>query len=352
MSVGSFWPGSGRHPVPTTSSRVGRFVAAFVLVLIAAITTPVDAQNFRGEVVATQIISGPAETRTELGAGQVLLLGFTEEYPFPDGVEINIVPEAGRTLPAGSFSLAVFEGVDRSVQDQEGFTTIAGRPLGTIPLRGSTSVLIPLVRESRASDRSTASRHPETLPPADRGRGYIAAQIVPSMKGMNPAIENTVFSLRVVPRLSGEGGIRISLHGEPEIVEQALDQLALTLNNVAIEPGSINTVSPGIYRLTAIAGDYLEHTENIGVEAGRTVNRTLPVREPRALIRVRVPSVAEVFLDGVRLSGDARSTVERAPGHYMVLIRVGDFSISRRIHLKANQEYEIGLDLDILFKQD
>jgi len=282
----------------------------FALMQMVVFLPSTDAQSFRGEVVATRIVSDAAEAQFELEAGQVLLLGFTENYPYVDGVEIDVTPENGRPLPAGSFSLAVFEGIDRSVEHEEGFTTIAGRSLGTIPLQGSTSVTVPLTPGLQAANRTAQPRTSDSFLSADPGKGYIAAQIVPSMKGMNPAFEDTLFTVRITPRLSGKGGIRVSIHGEPGIVEQALNELELSLNGSVIQADRINTITPGIYRLTANAGQYLEHAENIGVEAGRTVTRTLLAQEPRASIRVRVPSVAEVFIDGVRIPGDTRSTVD------------------------------------------
>nr|MDA3949973.1 hypothetical protein [Spirochaeta sp.] len=93
----------------------------------------------------------------------------------------------------------------------------------------------------------------------------------------------------------------------------------------------------------------LSHTANVGINRARIEEVVLTAEIPRAAIRINVPSVADVFWNGERVT-DRSLSVE--PGIHTVLIRLGDFSLSQQLELEPNGEYEVGMDLDILLKQN
>jgi len=170
------------------------------------------------------------------------------------------------------------------------------------------------------------------------------------MKGMDSTALSAAYSVRISPRLRPIGALRVTLAGEAELLTRTREELQLSLNGEEIAVDAVVERAPGIYRLEAQAGDFLETASNVGIEQGHIREITLEPREPLAMIRVSVPTVAEVYWNGTRLADQSPFTA--APGEYSIMIRLGDFTVSRRIELEAHEDYELAIDLDILLKRN
>lgn len=313
------------------------------LVLLAVLIAPsVAAENFRGETLAPVTISGPDEIRYQLEAGQVILVLPDREYPFVAGVEIVVEPLGSI---GQDYALSVFGSVDPP--SEEGLNNLAGVELRSTVLTatGRTILAVPY---AGASDLSTSPGAIIT-PPTDPATGAIAIQLVPIMKGMSSGSLIRGISVRLRPILRPLGGIRVRLDGIPEVVARASDMITLEIDGRSIAPDELTELPPGIYRLRAFAGDLIDYTGNVGIELGRIEEIALLVQEPQALVHFAVPTVAEIFFDGQRIGG---SSITVPPGTYTVLIRLGDFSVSRQVALDGDGTYRIGLDLDILVNRD
>ncbi|TVR74286.1 MAG: hypothetical protein EA427_01200 [Spirochaetaceae bacterium] len=323
-----------------------------VLLLLSGLSwnTPLNAQSFRGEPTVLLEITEATPIRSELEAGQVLMLAIPDSYPFVEALTIQLISPEEELLVPGAFSLSAYSAIDPALAETSGYVTFAGRLLGTVPVESAQTYTIPVLSPSRSDDitesASTAFRE------ADPRIGAIALQIAPAMKGVGAHLEEIAFLIEIRPVTSRKGGVRVELTGEEGVLERAREVLHITLEGEPLQEGEILFRTPGIYRLEVNAGDYLQHTENVGIDAARTTTALLEAREPRAFLAIHVPSVAEVFLGGERISASPRSTLEHPPGSYILLIRMGDFVISRRVRFEANRKYQIGLDLDIMIKED
>jgi hypothetical protein len=142
----------------------------------------------------------------------------------------------------------------------------------------------------------------------------------------------------------------VSLSGEPDVVERAAGILTISLDGDPVSPDELMEVDPGIYRLEAQAGDFLAYTSNVGIERGRVRTVVLEATEPQATVRLSVPSVADVYWNGNLVV--SRRDMSVSPGIHSLIVRLGDFSVSRKVELAANERYVIGIDLDILLNQD
>ncbi|MCG8481170.1 MAG: hypothetical protein MI724_18895, partial [Spirochaetales bacterium] len=281
----------------------------------------------------------------EIGAGQVVLFGFERDIRFLDGIEITVTPRRPFSS-VGAFSLTVYGSVDRP--DTDGIANLVGRALATAVLAGADTqtIAVPLgaahgVGPERGRILATA---------ADPRTGAVALHLVPAMKGMTVGAVEQVYEVEVHPILRPVGAIVVELVGDAELVSRARGLLDLTLDGESIVEGEIVERPPGIYRLDAMAGEIVRHVVNVGIEVGRIQRVTVEATEPRASIHFVVPSVAEVYWNGALLSEHRDLSV--SPGVYALLVRLGDFSVSRQVTVEANREYEIEVGLDILVKED
>lgn len=327
-------------------SRRYASLSATLLLILVLVTPDATSQSFRGEVSRRVDLVANGSVELEMGAGQIVLLAPTEESRrFVNGVDI-VVSSISPALPSGAFTVAVFGGVD--VPAGDGYVNLAGTSLGTIPPSTGNRyrIHVPFSAGSRVSSEAGLT----VTSPADLNTGPVAIQLVPIMKGMNEDALAATFRVEISPRLRPVGALIVSLSGDPSVVDRASSVLTVNLDGAPIQPDQLVELEPGIYRLEAEAGDFLEYTSNVGIERGRVRTVVLEATEPQATIRVSVPSVADVYWNGNLLV--SRRDVSVSPGTHSLMVRLGDFSVSREVELAANERYVIGIDLDILLNQD
>lgn len=318
-----------------------QLIVPFVFLVLLPFGIP--AENFRGETLEPVEISNPGSLEFRLTAGQVLLVRPGDDYPFLAGLEI-LVDARAQTI-GQDYALSVFGSVDPPAA--AGINNLVGVELASTVLTasGRTTIVIPYRGSSGLAPVPGATVTAQT----DPATGAIAVQLVPIMKGMTTEALDRSVPIRVRPILRQLGGLRVRLDGVSSVVDRALETLRLEIDGRPVAPNTLLELPPGIYRLRATADDLLDYTENIGVEVGRIEDVVLPVEEPQAQVRFVVPSVAEVFFDGERIRG---RSITVSPGIHTVLIRLGDFSVSRQMTLDRDGTYRVGLDLDILVNRD
>ncbi|MFW5694477.1 MAG: hypothetical protein ACOCYB_04870 [Alkalispirochaeta sp.] len=325
----------------TIGRRYGLILWVVALVFIGV--SAADGQSFRGEVSSREAISSDTTVERSITSGEILLFYIEPTARrFVAGLEVTIEPSS-ESIAAGSFSAAVFGAVDPP--DEHGIHNLAGQRLETLPLTDPQRhrLFIPFDSD-HSNNLDTATR------PADPTIGDIALQLVPIMKGMDSTALSAAYSVRVSPRIRPIGAVRVTLTGEADLVERTEDLLQLSLNGEEIALDTVVERAPGIYRLEARAGDFLDTASNVGVEQGNLREIVLEPQEPRARIRVSVPTVAEVYWNGTRLVDQNSFTAP--PGEHAIMIRLGDYTVSRRIQLEADEDYELAVDLDILLKRN
>ncbi|MFO8042837.1 MAG: hypothetical protein R6U25_06530 [Alkalispirochaeta sp.] len=321
--------------------RQGSVMCIVALTVLAAAEVP--GQSFRGEVINREVLSVESVVEQSISSGEVLLFTIPDAaLRFMTGVELTVSTEDTNVAP-GSYSTTIYAAVDPP--QENGVQNLAGQRLATFPLTEPVRqrIFIPFGAADSGDQRGVTRA-------ADPQIGDLAVQLVPIMKGMDSQALSTTYSVTITPRLRQIGAMRIELDGDEDLLRRTRAELTVTLNGEEIDEEAIIERAPGIYRLEAQAGDFLDTTTNIGIEQGRLREVVLEPQEPAATIRVSVPSVAEVYWNGARLVDYDAFTA--APGEHSIMIRLGDFTVSRNIELDAHESYELAIDLDILMKQN
>lgn len=325
-----------------TESHWPRGMTLLLVLLLVSPVALVRGQSFRGEIIAHHPVTHIPGEGTSVHAGQVVLITAADTPHLVEHIELSVTAPGG-TVPTGAFSLVVYSRVDTPGDPSEGFVTIGGAPWRTVPLGGRSAerISVPL--------RNTLTDHnPQHA--VDLAMGGLAFQIVPVLKGMPPDMAGAAFHVAVSPGLSALGALEVRITGAPPVVARAREELTVLLDSTPVRGETPVVRPPGIARLRAAAGPYLDESRNVAVEAGRLAVVELEVREPVSRVRFSLPSVAEVFFDGLRI--DTRRVLVRPPGDHIMLIRLGDFTISRHMTLEPHEEYEVGLDMDVHVKRN
>lgn len=317
--------------------------AIWIAALTVFAAAEIPGQSFRGEVINREVVSVESVIEQTISSGDVLLFTIPEAaLRFMTGVELTVSTNDPDGAP-GSYSTAIYAAVDPP--QENGVQNLAGQRLGTFPLTepAGQRFFVPFGAADSGAERGVTRA-------ADPQIGDFAVQLVPIMKGMDSEALSTAYSVTITPRLRPIGALRIELDGNEDLLRRTRAELSITLNGDEIDEETVIERAPGIYRLEARAGDFLDTTANVGIEQGRLREIVLEPEEPAATIRVSVPSVAEVYWNGARVVD--HDTFTAAPGEHSIMIRLGDFTVSRSIELDAHESYELAIDLDILMKRN
>lgn len=319
-----------------------RRISLIVLVLLAG---TVSAQSFRGDVSERILLEADTARSVTLVAGQVLLVQLDpDDARFISGISIELTTP--RSVTSGVLTAHMYAGVDPPPEN--GMSNLAGMSLGNIAIGPAPrqELLVPISGADPDQPRPGVAR----LSAADPSIGAIAVQIVPGMKSVDEDALRSPVTLTVRPQVRPVGGLLVELQAEASILEQARSIVELSIDGRTITAGQIAELPPGIYRLVAQAGELLNETVNVGIEQAELRRVVLRPREPVARVRLSVPTVADVYWNGSLVQPNG--IMEVAPGEHSIMIRMGDFSVSRQMTLLANDTYEVAIDLDILLNRD
>ena len=110
-------------------------------------------------------------------------------------------------------------------------------------------------------------------------------------------------------------------------------------------------VTPGIHLLEVFSPPTFQYAQNLLVRRGETAEAVVVIESSMPTVRIEAPEDADVFLDGQRYLPTIHRTVELQAGEHVVLVQLGDFSISRQFEVKAGENYTVSLFLDIVVEQ-
>lgn len=315
-----------------------RFSVVWFLTVLTVF--PLSAQSFRGDVVRFVVIHPRSTASVEVFPGQVVVLSFDPGQPYVHGFEVEVVAAEAQD---GSVAVNIVQ--LKEVPTVTGIADLEGPLLLSHPFADGRRQLV--VTPTTAAGEPVRRTGLVVSAPIDRTRGAAAGvQIVPIMKGGRTPLAQR-YTLEIRPLLAAEGGLRVEVSPPDNGVIPA--DLRIQLNGTIIVPDQITSLAPGIHRLSVQGSTIVPVARNVGIEAGILTSLNVQLERPMARVRFSVPSVAEAFLNGERVLG---TTVMVEPGEHVVLIRLGDSTISRRLTLQGQRVYEIGLELDIFLKSD
>lgn len=321
-----------------------------ILLYLFVILGSVSGESFRGNVVGVFDVGPDSDSVLEMRGGDVFSFAVSPQEPYVDGFDLSI--ELSDEFPRidGYFGVQFFVDVARPIQS--GIANIDGRRIITVPVTGARQQFIRVPIRERGSFATRPDMTVLPVTPLTDGFTY-AAQLVPLMKGMPSAAMTATVSVTVRPVRAPVGGLVV--HLVPENTDQDLseqiDAANLLLDGSPVPPEELIELNPGIYHVELYSADFVDVNENVGIEAGTVTAISLLLEPPMAAVRFSIPSTGELFIDGRRVPRGT-ATTELEPGEHTMLIRLGDFSVSRQVYLQPEQEYEIGVELDFFVRTD
>jgi hypothetical protein len=261
---------------------------------------------------------------------------------FLRGFILEVVSPASILQFRQSFLLTLYGNISPDpASDSEVFT---GRKLLSIPFPTAKKTFIDLPLESAEGWKAAGpgSTRPEN-PPGEKDFPLLLV-IDPVMKGIPSSVASAEFEIVITPVLKDLGALELNL-------ETAADsgEVYFLIDGKDIGgPETRHYLKPGVHSLEVKSDTYLPFRQSFGVEQARVTVLDIELQPARSFVQFQAPEGAAVFFDGEELNTASIEKIETEPGEHVVLVRIGDYSVSKRISVQGGKTYKVSLFFDIL----
>ena len=328
-----------------------RLLAALLYTIIGLSLLADDA--IRGPLVADTTIdmsAVPGPLVIETRPGELASIRLAGDTRLLEALQIEIeVPREIARSPHG-FAIHVYRGVTPAPSPTQAAYT--GDLLVSAIIRSprSFSIQLPLVPNHTLSAGADTVVAATVLSATDFP---LVLSVVPIMKGIPDALFRIPVLLRVrgIARPTGSVGITIRpRYGlTTESYSLRVDGIAYR-NPVPGEALLVDELAPGLHTIEIRSAEFQDRRINFEVIPGTNATVAVDLEPLRSSLSVDVPEVASVFLDGKKISNGGEP-FDLPPGSHSILIRLGDYSLSRAFEVLPGGNYTISLALDILVEE-
>ena len=327
--------------------------AAVTLLLLFALAVVAVAETVRGPVVAIVELS-ESESEFSIGLNDIGVLDLAgDQNRFLEGVRLEIrIPGSTSTI-AGSVGLYLYS--DISPKPERGVMTLRGTRVlfEALPKAKRLFVGVPLRKEHGLQETADSYLVERVVRPADFP---IAVALFPIVKGLPARVEDLSFTVRAKPVLRNKGAVSLALIG-PEGSAIRGDTVGKRSFRVHIDGQEVDAtkrefvLDPGLHELSLKSSVYENERVTFGIEKGSVKQVELRLQRPKSVLEIEAPRGTELFLDGQRVElRDGELSV--LPGKHTVLFKLGDYTISKSLEVKAKKHYKISLALNILVNEE
>lgn len=319
------------------------------LALVVALLLPATAfaENVRGPVVDTVVLDPTSGShQVSIGLDELLGVAFGASSRFIKGVELDIsVPP-----PARQYRNLVALYVYKAVAPTPSSTTdlYSGRRAGFVVLPATPKVYVNIPIKANAIQPS-----PETITfdtPIPAKDFPLIVTVLPVAKGLPSSVSNSTFVVKVSPILEDKGLLTLDVteKGNPPSFPYNLtiDDQPVNLNPAGYELAS------GVHHLTITSDHYKEITKTFGIDKGQTTTITISLERLVPTIVFEAPDNAEIFLDGQKLENVPKKPMKVTEGEHTVIIREGNYSLTKKFSVERGKSYKVSLFLDILVQEN
>jgi hypothetical protein len=314
------------------------------LFAVALSTPPAAADSVRGAVVDAITIQARTdfEATVEVTVGDLVVIALGERHAYLDAIRIELV--VGNTLKeyADSFGFTIYSDVQESIATGVQTLTASRQLTQVLPFRNRAHFSIPLSDAGLGLASTTSEVVAPTLS-AERFPLLLAVQQL--NKGVPDAVFANSFFVRVTPDVASRGSVLFDLVAEGGA---PIGAATLLLDDAAIEESaSAVDLASGMHEVVVRSEGFSELVTTFTVEPGRHSDVRLELRQPRQRVTFQMPSSTEVVLDGELLQGLTASGVELNAGPHNLILRLGDYSVTREFTVEPGETYSVSLTLDV-----
>ncbi|GAB1432538.1 hypothetical protein MASR2M29_11630 [Spirochaetota bacterium] len=305
---------------------------------------PVFAQNLRTELADLVRIPSPDDEAATiiLHYNDAVAILYPENPVFIQGMEFELrIPKAFYGLES-SIAWSVYSNL--SPQPSKHNLDYAAKLVSTQPLpsRVSMNLILPIVERHGI----TSGPFARIIPTVIGEKNFpLIFKLSPIGKGISPAMEKAEFKLILRPVLGDEGALKLSVvfpdGAEPVIPSVFIDDKKTDY------PQELILLRKGPRVLRVKAEGYKEEILTLSMEPGKIVSANISLVPNQPIFIIRVPAGALVSLNGHNVEPDLFGGFAVEPGEHTISIKLGDYSMSRKITAQRGKVYNIVINVEM-----
>lgn len=313
-----------------------KLITVFFLIIV---TIPSFSLNIRGEV------KNVIEIEKEKKVTEFTLFDLTgidiKQNPFIEGLELTLSIPDELAKYRDSFMLNIYYNLDTA--PRESLKSYRGQLLLSqiVPVSKKIFISIPLIKgiNSDVIPGSILSKQ------VDKTEFPLILSISPVMKGIPSTVLSSIFELEIIPVLSTKGVLDLNLSGSENQYTIILDRNNLSFKNEYV-------LEEGIHQITIRSDNYKEISQSFVISRGNTTKLDLIMEQLLPTVMFEAPEGAEIILDGEKINTSTSKSIQISPGEHVVRMKLGDYSLSKKFTIDAENKYKISLFLDILIQEN
>lgn len=306
----------------------------------------VTAEQVRSEVQHTLTVDESySDTSISIGLRELtqIKLSATE---FLRGVVIQVNAPRAVLQFRESFLLSIYS--KPSPQPREGVRNYSAKKLIAKPFPAAPRTFVDLpFRSQTAWEKSTLNSIMVTPRPQPDDFPLLLT-IDPIMKGIPSDVARSQIEITVRPVLEDKGAVYIKL---PNDVDEETVELRID-GQVQPQTSGRFILPTGVHEIEIRSDRYLPYSKSVGIEQAQTTRVEAALEPAQSRISFDAPQDAVVFFDGKEIDLDSTSQMNAEPGEHVVLMRIGDYSVSKKIDIEGGKNYKVSLFFDILINDN
>ncbi|HUZ17214.1 MAG TPA: hypothetical protein VMV68_02430 [Spirochaetia bacterium] len=320
---------------------------ASVLGLMALLPLVAAAETIRGPIRSQQTVSSTQDSETTtVGIEDLISVSLGDNARFINGIEVDIsVPPAARqyrNLLALFVYKRVYPAPSDNVADYSG-TRVA---FVVLPPTAKSYVVIPIRQGALQGSPDTITLdsviRPEDFP--------VILTILPVAKGLPASISDSTFGISISPVVADRGLLLLDITDDGKPPAQPFT-LSIDDEQVAIDREGY-ALSTGLHHLQITSTSYKDLYRTFGIDKGGTTRLALQLQSLVPQLTFEAPDNAELFLDGQKLDPIPRAPMVVSAGEHTVIMRLGNYSLTKKFTVEQGKSYKVSLFLDILVQEN
>ncbi len=318
-------------------------ICAFALLLFSY---PLAAEQVRSEVQHTAVIDkNYSDVTLSIGLRELSQIKL-EATEFLRGIVVQINAPQAVLQFRESFLLSIYS--NPSPLPRDGVRSYSAVKLLSEPFPSSSRTFIDLPFKGQSGwDKSALNSIMVTKRPQPQDYPLLLT-IDPIMKGIPSDVARSRFEITIRPVLENKGALVVEL---PDDTDR--DALKLLIDGEIQEKKAGRLVLPtGVHQVALQSDRYLPYSKSVGIEKAQTTRLKVQLEPAQSTIRFDAPEDAVVFFDGEEIEIASTPQLNTEPGEHVVLVRIGDYSVSKKIDIQGGKTYKVSLFFDILINDN
>lgn len=326
---------------------VGKTSIRFILLLLAAgliLAPELFSERIQGTVHEVYAVIEKEETRGSLKIHQLVAIDLADS-PFIKGLEIRLSVPSSVMEFRESFLFRIFSGL--SPQPSTELRQYSGNETlrKAFPIGKTLYISIPIT--GRKTWKPSGVGLTVVDPPLSMEEFPLLLRIDPVMKGIPGTVSSAPFDFIIRPVLRDLGTLSLIL---PEDFERS--DLVIKIDGENFPPGKESyIVSTGVHELEVSSPLTVPYKTTFGIEQAERTEVRVDLEPAKVFVNFEAPEEAQIFFDGELVSPQEFEAFTAEPGEHVVLVQLGDYSLSKKIRFNGGETYKVALFFDILVNE-